>query len=390
VNHTSRKQTLQGLGRAITRVLAIAAVFSCFTAIPGAAAQTNKQDTPVLRPKVVVVVYFEIGKETGDKPGELQYWVERDHLDRVIDVPGMSRAVRSNADGSEVAVAVGPGNINPGVNLMDLGLSPRFDLRNSYWLINGIAGVSPREVSLASAVWTDYVIDGDLLHEIDAREMPRDWPDGFYALGMSRPGEQPLVPAGSAEDVRTWPKQGAHSNANGSVIRMNPALLAWAYGLTRGIKLPENEQMKALEAHYKGFPAAQLPPRVIVGANLAAETFWHGARMDAWAHRWVPYMTEGHARYGSTAMNDSGTMIALHALTRAGRADWNRAVILRTGSNFDMQAPDETAEQSANREVRGGYTAFEPSLESAYMVGSRVVRALIAGWPRFKGQIPSE
>jgi len=48
----------------------------------------------VIRPKVVIVVYFEVGKDTGDMPGELQFWVERDHLDRVIDVPGMSRSVR--------------------------------------------------------------------------------------------------------------------------------------------------------------------------------------------------------------------------------------------------------------------------------------------------------
>ncbi len=115
-------------------------------------------------------------------------------MDRVIDVPGMTRAVRANADGSEIAMAVGPGNIRPGVNLMAFGLDPRFDLRKSYWLINGIAGVSPREMSLASAVWTDFVVNGDLAHEIDAREMPGDWPDGFYTLDKTRPEEQPRVP----------------------------------------------------------------------------------------------------------------------------------------------------------------------------------------------------
>ncbi len=247
MSHMFRQQTLHALGRAILRTLAVVAAVSFFIAIPRAAAQTEER-APVLRPKVVVVVYFEIGKDAGDRPGELQYWVERDHLDRVIDVPGMSRAVHANADGSEVAMAVGPGNINPGVNLMAFGMSPRFDLRKSYWLLNGIAGISPREVSLASAVWTDYVVDGDLLHEIDAREMPKDWPDGFYALGKSRPGEQPRMPAGSAEAVRTWPKQEAHSNATGSVVRMNPALLAWAYELTRNTKLPENGPMRALDA----------------------------------------------------------------------------------------------------------------------------------------------
>ena len=146
-----------------------------------AQAQTNTR-TAVIRPKVVVVVYFEVGKDTGDTPGELQFWVERDHLDRVINVPGMSRSIRANADGSELAMAVGPGNIRPGVNLMAFGLDPRFDLRKSYWLLNGIAGVSPEGSPAGSAIWTDYVVNGDLLHEIDAREMPKDWPDGFYSL----------------------------------------------------------------------------------------------------------------------------------------------------------------------------------------------------------------
>jgi purine nucleoside permease len=353
----------------LTRLLlGIAILLSWSCAVQNAFAQTNTK-AEIIRPKVIVVVYFEVGKDTGDTPGELQFWVERDHLDRVINVPGMSRSIRSNADGSELAMAVGPGNIRPGVNLMAFGLDPRFDLRKSYWLLNGIAGVSPREVPLASAIWTDYVVNGDLLHEIDAREMPSDWPDGFYSLDATKPDEHPDYPPGAEGDVRNWPKDGAHSNANGSVVRLNPALLGWAFELTRELKLPENDQMRALGARYKGYAAAQQPPRVLVGANLAGETYWHGAKMDEWAHRWVRYSTDGQATFASTAMNDSGSMAALAALTRAGRADWNRVLVLRTGSNFDMQAPDETAEQSANRERHGGYTAYEPSLESAYLGG---------------------
>jgi purine nucleoside permease len=369
------------------RALTIAVLLCCACAAHIARAQTAAE-SGVMRPKVVVVVYFEVGKDTGDTPGELQFWVERDHLDRVIEVPGMSRAVRANADGSELAMAVGPGNIRPGVNLMAFGLDRRFDLRKSYWLVNGIAGVSPKDMPLASAVWTDYVVNGDLLHEIDAREIPKDWPNGFYSLEASKPGG-PRVSAGPDEDVRSWPKEGAYSSWSGNVVRLNPALLGWAFELTREMKLPESEEMRKLEDRYKGYAAAQQAPRVTVGANLAAETFWHGAKMDEWAHEWVRYSTDGVAKYGSTAMNDSGSMAALGALTRAGRADWNRVLVLRTGSNFDMQAPDETAEQSANREKHGGYTAYVPSLESAYQVGSRVVKALIGGWPQYENKIPA-
>lgn len=386
--HPNKRRNLREFPQSMRTLLCIAVIMSWFCIVQNALAQSGTR-TEIIRPKVIVVVYFEVGKDTGDAPGELQFWVERDHLDRVIDVPGMSRSVRANADGSEIAMAVGPGNVRPGVNLMAFGLDPRFDVRKSYWLLNGIAGVSPKEVPLASAIWTDYVVNGDLKHEIDAREIPKDWPDGFYGLDDSKPEEMPRVPSGSGNDVRSWPKDGAQIDPTGAIVRMNPALLQWAFDMTREMKLPENDQMRALDARYKGYPAAQEPPHVLIGANLASETFWVGAKMDDWAHRWVRYMTDGQASFRSTAMNDSGSMMALAALTRAGRADWNRAVLLRTGSNFDMQAPDETAEQSANREMHGGYTAYEPALESAYQVGSRLVKALIADWPKYEATIPS-
>ncbi|MGD0909289.1 MAG: purine nucleoside permease [Candidatus Acidiferrales bacterium] len=383
MDNTNLRWDWSGVFPAVCMAIVMA---SCGGSVPKLLAQTNTK-TAVIRPKVVVVVYFEVGKDKGDTPGELQYWVERDHLDRVIEVPGMSRTIRANADGSELAMAVGPGNIRPGVNLMAFGLDPRFDLRKSYWLINGIAGVSPREMAVGSAVWTDFVVNGNLVHEIDAREIPKDWPDGFYALDKSKPEEQPRVPVGSEEDVRTWQDYGAHSNRSGSVMRMNPGLMSWALGLTHEMKLPETDAMRALGALYKGYPAAQRPPQITVGANVATETYWHGAKMDEWAHRWVRYMTDGRASYGSTAENDSGAMVALAALTRAGRADWNRALLLRTGSNFDMQPPSETAEQSANRRQNA---AYEPALESAYLVGSRIVKSLIDGWAQYEGNIPSE
>jgi purine nucleoside permease len=120
-------------------------------------------------------------------------------------------------------------------------------------------------------------------------------------------------------------------------------------------------------------------PKVAVGANIATETFWHGALMDDWAHRWVTYATDGVAKMGTTSMNDSGAMVALYSLTKAGRADWNRALLLRTASNFDRQPNGMTAEQSANSEKHAAFTGYEASLESAYMVGSRVAKAILAG-----------
>ncbi len=329
------------------------------------------QASPIC-PRVVIVTYFEIGADTGDRPGELQFWVERDHLDRIIEVPGMSRAVRANTSGTEIAVVVGPGNINPAVNLMALGADPRFDLYRAYWLLNGIAGISPLDGTIGSAVWTDFVINGDLTKEIDPREKPEAWPDGFLSLD----GETPSAPKGGAgweDDVRQWHSADAHANRRGNVIRLNLQLMQWAYDLTRQMPLPENPAMRTLRLRYKGFEGTAHGPRVQIGANLATEIFWHGRLMDAWAHRWVQYETDGVAHLGTTAMNDTGALLALRALTAQGKADWNRALLLRTASNFDMPPPGMTAAQSLAAERHGDYTAYLPALEAAYAVGHRVV-----------------
>jgi len=349
----------------LARTLALAVCLACCGL---AAAQTG-----VIRPRVAIVAYFEVGADTGDQPGELQFWVERDHLDRVIQVPGMSRAVRSSADGSEIAVTVGPGNINPAVNLMALGADPRFDLRHTHWLIAGIAGISPSDGTIGSAVWTSYVIDGDLAKEIDPREKPQSWPDGFLSLDGVTPADPPS-PAWE-DDVRQWTGSDARANRRGNVIRLNSDLLHWAYGLTGDIALPESAPERALRLRYKGFAGAAAGPHVQIGANLATETFWHGAFMDAWAHRWVSFETNGVAHLGTTAMNDTGALLALHSLTLQGKADWNRVLLLRTASNFDMPLAGVTAAENLAAERHGAYTGYLPALEAAYTVGHRVVAA---------------
>jgi purine nucleoside permease len=328
----------------------------------------------MLHPKVVIVTYFETGADTGDRPGELQNWVERDHLLRIIQVAGMSHSVRANADGSEIAVVVGPGNINPAVNLMALGSDPRFDLRESHWLVNGIAGISPADGTLGSAVWTDFVIDGDLAKEIDPREKPAAWLDGFLSLDGERPADQ-KGGANWEDDVRTWRGTDAHSNRRGNVIRLNLALLDWAYRLTKDMALPENPQMRKLRLQYAGFAGTVKGPVVQKGANLATEIFWHGKLMDSWAHRWVQFETDGVAHFGTTAMNDTGTLLALHALTLQGKADWNQVLLLRTASNFDMPPAGISAAENLESERHGKYTAYLPALDAAYAVGHPIVAA---------------
>ncbi len=342
----------------------------------------------VIRPKVVIVGNFEVGADTGDVAGELQLWVEREHLDRVIQVPGAFHPVRANADGSVIALITGAGNIHPAVSLTALGLDPQFDLRKSYWLLAGIAGITPLEGSPGTTVWTDYVVNGDLVHEIDAREMPKDWPTGHTALDKSTPYEQPRVPAGSVDDVRTWSGTGSRSDRFGKVVRLNTALMQWAYEQTKDHPLPDDATLAAFRAKFKGFPKGQMPPVVMTGGNLATEEYWHGTLMEEWASGWVKYMTDGRGRFVTTAENDSGSVVALTAMAQAGRVDVNRVMLLRAASNFDRQPPGMTAAESMARESHGTQVGFTAGIEAAYQVGSVVVHKLVSGWAEYGETVP--
>lgn len=347
------------------RFLAILAVIG---AAFGGAARLSAE---VLRPKVVVVAMFESGADTGDRPGEFQYWVEREKLDRVLAFPQGYRDVRTNADGSILGVVTGVGTARAAATIMALGSDPRFDLSKSYWLVAGIAGVDPKDASLGSAVWAEWLVDGDLAHEIDIREAPKDWPTGYLPLRRKAPYE---LPAKSDE---------------GEAYRLDPTLVEWAYQLTKDTPLDDTDAIRKRRALYAGFPNAQRPPRVQKGDNLASMTYWHGVLLSEWANAWVDYHTKGAGNYVTTAMEDTGTLQSLTWLSRAGRADVRRVLVLRTASNFDQQWPGGNAADSLSGEKLGpGYSAYFPSLESAHRVGSRVVHALVDGWATYETTLP--
>lgn len=139
------------------------------------------QAAPPAKPievKVVVVAMFEVGQDTGDTPGEYQLWVEREHLDRVLPLPAGYHHVRMNGDGV-LGMPTGVGTARAAASVMALGLDPRFDFSKAYWIVAGIGGGDPTDVSLGSAVWADHVIDSDLAYEIDTREIPRNWATGM-------------------------------------------------------------------------------------------------------------------------------------------------------------------------------------------------------------------
>jgi purine nucleoside permease len=331
------------------------------------------QSAPPAKPipiKVVIVAMFERGEDTGDTPGEYQLWVEREHLDQILPLPAGYHHVRLNKDGV-LGILTGVGTAKAAASVMAVGLDPRFDLSKAYWLIAGIGGGDPADVSLGSAVWADHVLDGDLAYEIDARQIPDNWPTGYIPLRRASPYEEPV-----------------RKDLEGELYTLNPELVAWAFRLTKDTPLSDSDSLRAARARFAGFPNALNPPFVTHGDTLSSSTFWHGSKMNEWANAWTRYYTGGKGNYMVAAMEDTGTLQALSFLSQAGRVDLQRVLVLRTVSNYDREPPGATAADSLKSMVSGNYSAYFPALEAAQIVGDKVVRDIVEHWPERQSAIP--
>ena len=316
--------------------------------------------------KVVIVSMFENGAHTGDRPGEMQLWVENANFNRTIEFPFGMHDLYYREDGV-LLTCTGGGVTNATTSIMALGMDPRFDFSKAFWLIAGIGGADPADSTLGDAVWANWVVDGDLAYEIDGREIPDDWDYGFIALGAKKPD--------TLEDGWT---------VDTIAYQLNPGLVQWAYTVTKDIDLGDHPELAAFRKKFKGLPEANRPPKVIIGDTLGSSTYWHGDLLNKWANNWIKLHTGGEANFVTTNMEDNGTLTALHRMARTGLVDTERVLVLRTASNFSTPPPGEEAVWSTTAE----YPAQSlPAFEAAYKVGNTVIEALLADWSTF-GETP--
>ena len=133
--------------------------------------------------------------------------------------------------------------------------------------------------SLASVVMPEFVVDGDLCHEIDGREIPAAWVDGFVPIGKSAPYEEPLAQRFNGEDGICF---GLDAGVNaerafeiGAGCGVDGYGGGWASG---GGCLRRRRRLGGA-------------PEVLRGDELSSTTFWHGRLMSERARRWVAYQT---------------------------------------------------------------------------------------------------
>jgi len=361
------------MNRLLSLVLLPGAALALSACEPGAtppAAEAPAAPDPQPREvRAVLVTMFEIGEDRDDQAGEFQLWLERRKLTERLDFPA-HHDLYYDPDAKLLGLVTGIGTARAAASVMMLGMDPRFDLTRAYWLVAGISGVDPEDASIGSAAWAEYLVDGDLAHEIDPREMPEDWKYGYLARYTDEP----------FDEDRPEP--------TGEMFRLNPALTEWAYQLTKDVELPDPDSLAETRALYTAHPNAQKPPFVLKGDNLAASTFWHGEILNDWANDWVAYWSDGEGEFVTSAMEETGTLQSITWLDRAGRVDRDRVMVLRTASNYTMPPPGVSAAENLLAENEG-YAGLDASLESAYRVGSKVIDTLLANWESYRDRTPT-
>jgi purine nucleoside permease len=338
-----------------------------------ARAQAPPKPWPI---RAVIVTTFEVGNDTGDIPGELQFWVEREHLTEVLDFPGGAvgpsgpHPIRTNPEHTLLGIVSGTTLVNATASMMVLGLDPRFDLTHAYILINGVGGVDPQIASVGSAAWANFVVN-DVAREIDPREAPADWPYGLFPSGAQRP-DPPSLPA------TTWTRSNLYT--------LNPKLAAWAFAQTKDLNLGDDPKVADFRAGFTNYPAARRTPFVLIGATFASDHYWHGKIMTQYARDWVRLYTQGKGVFATSEMEDAGFMNALERLNAMHRVDIDRVMVLRAGSNYTEQRPGHTAVES----VTAPFIGMHLALESAYLCGSTVLHNILAHWDTTYAHIPGE
>jgi purine nucleoside permease len=294
--------------------------------------------------------------------------VQQHELTRIIPIPGAYSPLYCNQQVEMCLVITGVGTTNAAMTMMALGLSEQLDLSKSYVLVAGIAGVNPQAATIESVAWGDWLVDSSVTGEYDSREMPASFEYPKFPYGCAAPGCQHPFQMGT------------------EVYQVNPALVAWGYGLTKDLHLDESELAKQKKALYPQ-PAAQQSPAVTQCAITGGNTFWHGKLMSAWATQWVKDVTGGQGQYCMTAVEDPATLAAVTNLGQSGRYDPKRVMVIRVGSNFDQQYPGQTAEESMRLALADVNQAV--GMHNLHLVGWTVVEHILGDWADWEAGVPA-
>ncbi|KAL8943375.1 MAG: hypothetical protein Q9216_001084 [Gyalolechia sp. 2 TL-2023] len=257
-----------------------------------------------------------------------------------------------------------PSEINAASTLTALTFSPLFDLRKTYFLIAGIAGISPKLATLGSVTFARYAVQVALQYEIDARSIPENFSTGYVPQGSVSPEEYPQSIYGT------------------EVFELNNPLRDLAIAFARTATLNDSATAMLYRANYAS-SAAYIPgsqPPSVLGCDVAtSDTYFSGTLLAEAFENTTRLFTNGSGVYCTTAQEDNATLEALLRGAIHNRTDFSRIVVMRTASDFDRPYPGQEDTSNLFYADQGG---FEPAVRNIYLAGVKVVQGVLGEWER--------
>ncbi|CAK7203022.1 hypothetical protein SEUCBS139899_005751 [Sporothrix eucalyptigena] len=319
-----------------------------------------------IAPKVLIISLFS---------PEADIWYEKlpssglgDLLDHNITAPGLSMLfphVHCVSDHSICQMTTGESEINAASSVMAAALSGKFDLTKTYFMIAGIAGINPKYGTLGSVALAQYTVQVALQYEFDAREMPSNWSTGYFGYGTDAPNIYP-------------------GNAYGTeVLELSATLRDLAYGFASKANLSSDPTATEYGQRYAAVqntslyaPASQ-PPSVIKCDSVTSDVYFSGNILGEAFEEVTSVWTNGTGKYCMTAQEDSAVLEVLVRLAIEGLVDFSRAILMRTGSDFDRPPPNETAFDNLRIADQNG---FDIAIDNIFNAGVEIVRGILDGW----------
>ncbi|KAI0635324.1 purine nucleoside permease [Trametes polyzona] len=311
-----------------------------------------------IAPKVFILDAF-------DDEGTSWYGVPQfDILERNITVPGFSPLfpqAHCTRDGSVCQLITGEAEINAASTISALVHSPIFDLRRTYFLIAGIAGISPKHGTLGTVTFARFAVQVALQYEFDAREKPDNFSTGYVPQGSTSPDQYPQALYGT------------------EVFELNDDLRQIAIEFASTGTLVDDTRSQEYRANYASdpaFAAGAAPPTIVACDTATADVFWSGALLAGAFENTTRLWTNGTATYCTTQQEDNAILEALVRGARARLVDFSRVVLMRTASDFDRPHPGQSA--AANLYLMSpGYAIAIRNIPAA---GVPVVAGIVEHW----------
>ncbi|RPD68378.1 purine nucleoside permease [Lentinus tigrinus ALCF2SS1-7] len=335
--------------------------------VQGAVVEARSRDT--FAPKVFIISMF-------DAEGDAWHGIpEFNVLERNITIPGFSPLfpqAHCTRDGSICQLVTGEAEINAASTITALVQSPLFDLTHTYFLIAGIAGISPRLGTLGSVTFARFAVQVALQFEFDAREKPAEFSTGYVPQGSMAPDEFPQDLYGT------------------EVFEVNEELRQIAIRTAKKATLFDDTQSQQYRVNYatnSAFGPGAAAPSVVACDTATSDVFWTGNLFAVAFENTTTLFTNGSATYCTTQQEDNATLEALMRGALAGRVDFSRIIVMRTGSDFDRPFDGQTA--AANLFV--GTPGFDIAIRNIRAAGVPIVTTIVSGWKaRFeRGVMPS-